>query len=337
MSARKILITGVAGFVGYHFSEAVMKRGDQVVGVDNLNSYYDPRLKQARLERLQKNSLFSFHSSDFADRGAMEQVFSEQKYDAVVHLGAQAGVRYSLENPRAYADSNLMGFLNILEGCRSQKSPHLIYASSSSVYGLNRKTPFSVGDSVDHPVSLYAATKKANELMAHSYSHLYQIPTTGLRFFTVYGPWGRPDMAYFKFTQSILKGEPIKVFNHGQMKRDFTYIEDIVESMIRLLNQPAKPSLEWNGLIPDNSTSSAPYRLYNIGNHTPVDLLYFIQVLENLLGKKAIMEMLPMQPGDVLETMADVDALEKAVQFKPQISIEEGLKRFVAWYREFYG
>lgn len=332
----KILVTGAAGFVGYHLSERFLKEGKSVMGIDSLNAYYDPNLKQARLNLLKQHPLFDFQQADFSDRSRMEEIFNQTAFDAVYHLGAQAGVRYSLENPHAYAESNLVGFLNILEGCRKQKGVPLIYASSSSVYGLNRKTPFAVGDSVDHPVSLYAATKKANELMAHSYSHLYQIPTTGLRFFTVYGPWGRPDMAYFKFTQSILKGEPIKVFNHGKMKRDFTYIDDIVESMVRLLQVPATSNSEWDSLHPDNATSSAPYRLYNIGNHAPVDLMHFIQVLERQLGKKAVMEMLPMQPGDVLETMADVEALENAVGFRPQVTIEQGLERFVSWYRQYY-
>jgi UDP-glucuronate 4-epimerase len=336
MSQKKVLVTGVAGFVGSYVADALLKKGTAVIGVDNLNSYYDPTLKQARLDRLQGREGFVFKKIDFADRVAMQSLFEQDRFDVVIHLGAQAGVRYSLENPHAYADSNLMGFLNVLEGCRAQKTGNLIYASSSSVYGLNRKTPFAVGDSVDHPVSLYAATKKANELMAHSYSHLYRIPTTGLRFFTVYGPWGRPDMAYFNFTKSILKGEPIKVFNHGKMKRDFTYIDDIVEGIVRLADLPAAVNPVWDALNPANDSSSAPYRLYNIGNHSPVDLLHFIQTLEGLLGKKAVMEMLPMQPGDVLETVADVQALEEAVGFSPKTPIEEGLAKFVTWYREFY-
>lgn len=336
MSQKKVLVTGAAGFVGSYVAHSLLEKGTAVVGLDNLNSYYDPSLKQARLQRLESRSGFEFKRIDLADRGAMKSLFEGDRFDAVVHLGAQAGVRYSLENPHAYADSNLTGFLNVLEGCRTQKSENLIYASSSSVYGLNRKIPFTVGDSVDHPVSLYAATKKANELMAHSYSHLYRIPTTGLRFFTVYGPWGRPDMAYFNFTKAILKGEPIKVFNHGQMKRDFTYIDDIVEGIVRLVDHPAVANTKWDALHPANDSSSAPYRLYNIGNHSPVDLLHFIQTLEKLLAKKAIMEMLPMQPGDVLETVADVEALEEAVGFSPQTPIEVGLEKFVAWYREFY-
>ena len=336
MSQKKVLVTGAAGFVGSYVAHALLEKGTAVVGLDNLNSYYDPSLKQARLQRLESRSGFEFKRIDLADRVAMKSLFEGDRFDAVVHLGAQAGVRYSLENPHAYADSNLTGFLNVLEGCRTQKSENLIYASSSSVYGLNRKIPFTVGDSVDHPVSLYAATKKANELMAHSYSHLYRIPTTGLRFFTVYGPWGRPDMAYFNFTKAILKGEQIKVFNHGQMKRDFTYIDDIVEGIVRLVDHPAVANTKWDALHPANDSSSAPYRLYNIGNHSPVDLLHFIQTLEKLLGKKAVMEMLPMQPGDVLETVADVEALEEAVGFSPQTPIEVGLEKFVSWYREFY-
>ncbi len=336
MSGKNILVTGAAGFVGSYVSQALLQKGITVVGLDNLNTYYDPALKQARLTRLQSQAGFHFHQIDLANRSAMEGLFKGERFDAVVHLGAQAGVRYSLENPHAYADSNLTGFLNILEGCRAQKSENLIYASSSSVYGLNRKVPFAVGDSVDHPVSLYAATKKANELMAHSYSHLYRIPTTGLRFFTVYGPWGRPDMAYFSFTKAILKGEPIKVFNHGKMKRDFTYIDDIVEGIVRLIDHPAVTNSSWNGLVPANDSSSAPYRLYNIGNRSPVELLYFIQTLEELIGKKAVMEMLPMQPGDVFETVADVQALEEAVGFSPKTPIEVGLEKFVRWYREYY-
>ncbi len=336
MSQKKVLVTGAAGFVGSYVSQALLQRGTKVIGLDNLNSYYDPALKQARLNRLQSLNGFHFNKIDLADRMAMESLFERDPFDVVVHLGAQAGVRYSLENPHAYAESNLTGFLNILEGCRKQKCGNLIYASSSSVYGLNKKTPFAVGDSVDHPVSLYAATKKANELMAHSYSHLYRIPTTGLRFFTVYGPWGRPDMAYFNFTKAILKGEPIKVFNYGQMKRDFTYIDDIVEGIVRLVDHPAAVNPNWNGLVPANDSSSAPYRLYNIGNRSPVELLHFIQTLETLLGKKAVMEMLPMQPGDVLETVADVQALEEAVGFSPQTPIEVGLEKFVKWYRDFY-
>ena len=336
MSQKKVLVTGAAGFVGSYVSQALLQRGTTVIGLDNLNSYYDPALKQARLNRLQSQAGFHFHKIDLADRVEMESLFEKESFDVVVHLGAQAGVRYSLENPHAYVESNLTGFLNILEGCRKQKCGNLIYASSSSVYGLNKKTPFAVGDSVDHPVSLYAATKKANELIAHSYSHLYRIPTTGLRFFTVYGPWGRPDMAYFNFTKSILKGEPIKVFNYGQMKRDFTYIDDIVEGIVRLVDHPAAVNPNWNGLVPANDSSSAPYRLYNIGNRSPVELLHFIETLETLLGKKAVMEMLPMQPGDVLQTVADVQALEEAVGFSPKTPIEVGLEKFVKWYREFY-
>ncbi len=332
----KILVTGTAGFIGSHLAERLLARGDEVVGIDNLNDYYDPNLKAARLERLQKNPKFRFRKLDLGDRLGIELLFREESIQRVAHLGAQAGVRYSLNNPHVYVESNVTGFLHILEGCRHHRIEHLVYASSSSVYGLNRKMPFCLEDSVDHPVSLYAATKKANELMAHTYSHLYQIPTTGLRFFTVYGPWGRPDMAYFKFTQSILAGKPIEVYNHGKMLRDFTYVDDIVEGVIRVLDQAAVPNPKWDGAVPDNSTSSAPYRLYNIGNHQPVELGHFIETLEELLGRKAEKQFLPMQPGDVLETSADVGALERAVGFSPKTPIREGLRRFVEWYREYY-
>ena len=331
-----ILVTGAAGFVGYYVSRILLERGDSVLGIDNVNDYYDPKLKRDRLARLEGGSGFRFRKVDLADRNAMAALFAEERPEAVIHLAAQAGVRYSLENPYAYADSNLGGFLNVLEGCRHNGVKHLVYASSSSVYGANTRMPFSVRHNVDHPVSLYAATKKANELMAHTYSHLYGIPTTGLRFFTVYGPWGRPDMAYFSFTRNILEGKPIKVFNHGKMRRDFTYIDDIAEGVVRVADRIPAPDPAWSGDNPDPSSSKAPYRIYNIGNNRPVELLRFIEVLEEALGKKAEKEFLPMQPGDVHATYADIDDLTRDVGFKPSTSIEDGLKRFVQWYREYY-
>jgi UDP-glucuronate 4-epimerase len=331
------LVTGAAGFIGYHVSQRLLARGDTVVGLDNVNSYYDVRLKEARLRQLETRKNFSFRRLDLADRPGMEALFRELRPQRVIHLAAQAGVRYSLENPHAYIDSNIVGFMNILEGCRRHGVQHLTYASSSSVYGANTRMPFSVGDTVDHPVSLYAATKKANELMAHTYSHLYGIPTTGLRFFTVYGPWGRPDMALFLFTEAILKGKPIQVFNQGRMRRDFTYIDDIVEGVIRVSDRVAPPDPAWNGDSPNPATSRAPYRIYNIGNNTPVELLHLIEVLENALGKKAIKEMRPMQPGDVPATWANVDALVQDVGFHPATPIEVGIQRFVDWHRSFYG
>ncbi len=332
-----ILVTGAAGFVGYYVSRILLERGDSVLGIDNVNDYYDPKLKRDRLARLEGRSGFRFRKTDLADRNAMAALFAEERPERVIHLAAQAGVRYSLENPHAYADSNLGGFLNVLEGCRHNGVEHLVYASSSSVYGANTRMPFSVHDNVDHPVSLYAASKKANELMAHTYSHLYGIPTTGLRFFTVYGPWGRPDMAYFSFTRNILEGKPIKVFNHGKMRRDFTYIDDIAAGVVQVADRIASPDLAWSGDQPDPSSSKAPYRVYNIGNNRPVELLHFIEVLEDALGKKAEKEFLPMQPGDVHATYADIDDLARDVGFKPSTSIEDGLKRFVQWYREYYG
>jgi UDP-glucuronate 4-epimerase len=307
-----------------------------VIGLDNLNDYYDPRLKLARLEQLNGTPGFQFCQTDLADRGAIARLFEGDRPETVVHLGAQAGVRYSLENPAAYVDSNLVGFGNILEGCRHTGVKHLVFASSSSVYGANTKIPFSVDDNVDHPISFYAATKKANELMAHSYSHLYRLPVTGLRFFTVYGPWGRPDMAYFSFTKAIIEGTPIDVYNNGKSKRDFTYIDDIAEGVVRCLDTVPEPNPGWNGDSPDPATSSAPYRIYNIGNNNPVELLYFIQVLEKSIGKEAIKRFTSAQAGDVPATFADISDLESAIGFRPRTSIEDGLSRFVAWYREFY-
>ncbi|MFL6247648.1 MAG: NAD-dependent epimerase [Thermoanaerobaculia bacterium] len=333
-----ILVTGAAGFIGYHTATRLLERGDRVVGVDNLNDYYDVSLKEARLERLRAYPQFAFERLDVADRTGMAELFARVRPAEVVHLAAQAGVRYSLENPHAYTDSNVTGFLNVLEGCRHQNGgvKHLVFASSSSVYGANTKQPFSEHMNVDHPVSLYAATKKANELMAHTYAHLFGLSVTGLRFFTVYGPWGRPDMALFRFTRGILAGEPIPVFNSGQMIRDFTYVDDIVEGVVRLLGTPARANPNWNGDDPDPAASSAPYRVYNIGNNTPVLLLDCINLLEECLGKKTEMNFLPLQPGDVTSTMADVSELEQAVGFRPRTPLREGISRFVQWYREFY-
>ncbi len=333
----KLLVTGTAGFIGFHVSRRLLDRGDEVVGLDNLNDYYDVRLKHDRLAQLEGRERYRFVKADLADRAAVEQLFADAKPDVVVHLAAQAGVRYSLQNPHAYVESNLVGFMNILEGCRHHGVRHLTYASSSSVYGANTTMPFSVHHNVDHPVSLYAATKKANELMAHTYSHLYRLPTTGLRFFTVYGPWGRPDMALFMFTKAILAGQPIDVYNHGRMQRDFTYIDDIAEGVVRVADRVPEPNPGWSGDAPDPGTSLAPYKIYNIGNHQPVELLYFIEVLENCLGRKAEKNLLPIQAGDVPATYADVDDLMRDVGFQPATPIEEGIARFVAWYREYYG
>ncbi|MBD1399055.1 NAD-dependent epimerase [Pelovirga terrestris] len=332
----KVLVTGAAGFIGFHLCQRLLKRGDEVVGLDNLNDYYDVNLKYARLAQIESQSNFRLVKMDLADREGIADLFRAESFDRVVNLAAQAGVRYSLINPHAYIDSNLQGFINILEGCRHANVEHLVYASSSSVYGANTSMPFSVHDNVDHPLSLYAASKKANELMAHTYSHLYGLPTTGLRFFTVYGPWGRPDMALFLFARAILAGEPIDVFNYGKMRRDFTYIDDIVEGVVRTLDHPATPNPQWDGATPDPGTSAAPYRLYNIGNNNPVELMYLIEVLEKQLGVTAQKNMLPLQPGDVPATYADVDALTTDVGFKPATPIEVGVERFVAWYREFY-
>ncbi len=332
----RLLVTGAAGFIGYHTCEALLRRGDEVIGTDNLNAYYDVSLKEARLARLLRRQGFSFVKAGLEDQTAMARLFAEAQPERVVHLGAQAGVRYSIENPHAYVDSNVTGFLNVLEGCRQRGVAHLVFASSSSVYGANLKMPFSVNDAVDHPVSLYAATKKANELMAHTYAHLYRIPVTGLRFFTVYGPWGRPDMALFKFTRAMLEGRPIEVFNNGNHARDLTYIDDVVEGVVRVLDRPAAPDPAWSGAAPSPATSNAPYRLYNIGNHRPVQLMDLIGCLERALGMTAKKEMLPMQAGDVVATYADVGSLERDVGFSPTTPIEEGIGKFVAWYREHY-
>lgn len=331
-----ILVTGVAGFIGFHTAIRLLARGEKVIGLDNVNDYYDVRLKKARLAKLKPFRQFTFTKTDLANRVKMRKLFAEQPIVKVVHLAAQAGVRYSLVNPHAYTDSNIEGFLNILEGCRHAKVKHLVYASSSSVYGGNTQMPFSIHDNVDHPISLYAASKKANELMAHCYAHLYRIPCTGLRFFTVYGPWGRPDMALFIFTKAILEGKTIEVYNHGKMRRDFTYVDDIVEGVIRTLDHPASPNPAWSGDKPDPGTSSAPARIYNIGNHQPVELLRFIEVLEQTIGKKAKKKLLPIQPGDVPATYADIEDLSRGVGFKPATPIEVGIPRFVQWYREFY-
>lgn len=332
----KVLVTGAAGFIGFHVCRYLLARGDQVVGIDNLNDYYEVELKHARLDELKPSREFRFVRMDIADRAAMASLFAAEGFERVVHLAAQAGVRYSLENPHAYADSNLLGFLNVLEGCRQAKIEHLVYASSSSVYGANETMPFGVHDNVDHPVSLYAATKKANELMAHSYSHLYGLPTTGLRFFTVYGPWGRPDMSPFLFTRAILDGQPLKVFNHGKHRRDFTYIDDIVEGVVHCLDRVAQPNAEWSGLQPDPSSSKAPWRVYNIGNSEPVELLRYIELIEAALGKTTVKELLPLQPGDVEHTFADVADLVRDTGYKPKVSVDEGIKRFVSWYCSFY-
>jgi UDP-glucuronate 4-epimerase len=333
---RNVLVTGAAGFIGYHLSRRLLDRGDRVVGIDNLNDYYDVNLKLARLAGLQDKDSFVFRRLDLADGAAVTALFAEETFDVVVNLAAQAGVRYSLVNPHAYTESNISGFLNLLEGCRHCRTGHLVYASSSSVYGANTTMPYSVHQNVDHPVSLYAATKKANELMAHAYSALYSIPTTGLRFFTVYGPWGRPDMALFLFTRAILEGAPIDVFNNGLMQRDFTYVDDIVEGIARVMDNVPVPDASWSGQMPDPATSFAPYRLYNIGNNRPVELLRFIEVLESCLGRKAIRNMLPLQAGDLPATAADIEDLAAAVGFQPKTSIETGIARFVEWYRSFY-
>lgn len=332
----KVLVTGAAGFIGFHLSQRLLARGDEVIGVDNINDYYDVNLKHGRLDQIKDHDNFTFVKCSLEDRDSIEQVFKTHQPHRVVNLAAQAGVRYSLENPQAYIDSNIVGFTNILEGCRHHGVEHLVYASSSSVYGANTKMPFSVHDNVDHPVSLYAASKKANELMAHTYSHLFNLPTTGLRFFTVYGPWGRPDMALFIFTKSILEGKPIKVFNYGKHRRDFTYIDDIVEGVIRTLDNVAAPNAAWSGDQPDPGTSKAPFRIYNIGSNRPIELMRYIEVLEENLGKQAEKELLPMQPGDVPDTYADVDALVEDVGYKPGTPLETGIANFVSWYRDYY-
>ena len=332
---RKILVTGAAGFIGYHTSQALLSGGDFVVGLDNLNDYYSADLKRARLAQIDSEN-FHFVEGDLVDREALDRLFDEHRFERVVHLAAQAGVRYSLENPSAYIDSNLVGFGNILECCRHFETGHLLYASSSSVYGANKQQPFSVYHAVDHPVSLYAATKKANELLAHTYSHLYSLPTTGLRFFTVYGPWGRPDMAAYIFTKAIFEGSPINVFNHGKMQRDFTYVEDIVEAMVRLVDHIAEPDSEFDPLAPKPATSNCPYRVFNIGNNQPEELGRFIEVLEAAIGKEANKNFMPLQPGDVVSTFADVSGLERAIGFRPKTTIEEGIQSFVDWYRDYH-
>lgn len=331
-----ILVTGAAGFIGFHLCQKLLAKGDNVIGLDNLNDYYDVQLKKDRLFHLQESPKFSFYKLDLSDRKGIEQLFVNQSFDIVVNLAAQAGVRYSLTNPHAYVDSNIVGFINLLEGCRYSEIKHLVFASSSSVYGANTRVPFSVQNSVDHPISLYAATKKANELMAHTYSHLYGLPVTGLRFFTVYGPWGRPDMALFNFTKAILTEQPINVFNYGKMRRDFTYIDDIVEGIVRIMENVPQPNTDWSGECPDPATSQAPYRIYNVGNNQPIELLHLITVLESCLGKNAKKNLLPLQPGDLLETCACVDDLVQDIGFKPNTPIEIGVERFVTWYREYY-
>ncbi|MBF0341531.1 MAG: NAD-dependent epimerase [Magnetococcales bacterium] len=332
----KVLVTGAAGFIGSHLALELLKRGDRVVGLDNLNDYYDVNLKRARLARLQDHPDFSFVRLDLQDRSGMEALFQREGFDGVVNLAAQAGVRHSLENPMSYVESNMVGFAHILEGCRHTGVRHLVFASSSSVYGANETMPFSVHQNVDHPLSLYAASKKANELMAHTYAHLFRLPVTGLRFFTVYGPWGRPDMALFLFTRAILEGKPIQVFNHGRMRRDFTYVDDIVTGVMRVLDRVPTPDPQWTGQKPDPASSSAPYRLYNIGNNQPVELLEYIAALEDALGMTAQKSFLPMQPGDVPATWADVDDLIRDVDFCPRTPIRAGIGRFVAWYREYH-
>ena len=332
----KVLVTGAAGFIGMHASLRLLERGDSVVGIDNLNDYYDPTLKQARLEQLNASPSFTFTKADVADRHCIERIFREHRPKRVVHLAAQAGVRYSLTNPHAYIDSNLQGFVNILEGCRHAEVEHLVYASSSSVYGGNTSLPFKETDSVDHPISLYAATKKANELMAHTYSHLFRMPTTGLRFFTVYGPWGRPDMALFLFTKAILEGRPIDVFNHGKMRRDFTYVDDIVEGILRVLDRPAEPDPSFKPMQPDPARSDAPYRIFNIGNSSPVQLMTYIETLEENLGRKAVKNFLPLQQGDVPASDADTSQLKSATGFAPATPVKDGIRLFVEWYRSYY-
>ncbi len=336
MPSKIVLVTGSAGFIGFHLSQKLLSQNFKVIGFDNLNDYYEVALKHSRLALLQQNRNFTFVKGDLQNRQLLEETFSNYKFDYVVNLAAQAGVRYSIENPYAYLESNIHGFLNILEACRNHKPAHLVYASSSSVYGANKQMPFSVHHNVDHPISLYAASKKSNELMAHTYAALYKLPTTGLRFFTVYGPYGRPDMALFIFTKAILEGKPIDVYNHGKMRRDFTYVDDIVEGIVRLLPNVPQANSSWNALQPDPSSSFAPYKLYNIGNNKPVELLYFIEALENKLGKKAVKNFLPLQDGDVPETFADVDDLISEVGFKPATSVEVGIGKFVNWYLEYY-
>ena len=335
MSDRAVLVTGAAGFIGFHVAQRLLRDGRTVVGLDIVNDYYDPRLKEARLEILQRDSRFSLVRLNLTDRAAIKALFAQYRFPIVIHLAAQAGVRYSLQHPHAYVDANLEGFINVLEGCRHNQCAHLLFASSSSVYGANTKLPFSVRDNVDHPVSLYAASKKANELMAHAYSHLYRIPATGLRFFTVYGPWGRPDMAMFIFAKAILDGAPIKLFNHGKMRRDFTYVDDVTEAIVRVMNRPPQPNPEWSGDRPDPGSSAAPWKIYNIGNNNPEDLMHVVSLLEKEFGRSAAKEMLPMQPGDVPATYADVEDLARDIGFRPATAIEDGVARFAKWYREY--
>jgi UDP-glucuronate 4-epimerase len=337
MASAPILVTGAAGFIGFHVVQRLLASGRAVVGLDNLNAYYDPGLKEARLTELRDHELFRFHKLDLNDRDGMAALFAEHRFTHVVHLAAQAGVRHSLSAPHDYIDSNISGFLNVLEGCRHARTRHLLYASSSSVYGANTRFPFSITQNVDHPLSLYGATKKANELMAHAYAHLFDLPVTGLRFFTVYGPWGRPDMAMWLFAAAILKGEPIRLFNGGDMRRDFTYVDDVAISVVKLIDHVAQGNAAWSGNDPDPATSRAPWRVYNIGNHTPVDLLEVVKLLEASLGRKALKELLPMQPGDVRETCADVEALQKAVGFAPNTPIAAGIENFVGWFRAYHG
>ena len=337
MSDQAVLVTGAAGFIGFHVAQRLLAAGRKVVGLDIVNNYYDPKLKQARLDILEKNSRFAFVRLDLTDRAAIELLFAQYRFPVVIHLAAQAGVRYSLENPHAYIDANIEGFINVLEGCRHNACRHLLFASSSSVYGANTKLPFSVQDNVDHPVSLYAASKKANELMAHAYSHLYHIPATGLRFFTVYGPWGRPDMAMFIFAKAILEGKPIKLFNQGNMRRHFTYIDDVSEALVRLMDHPPQGNPQWSGDRPDPATSAAPWKIYNIGNNSPEQLMHVVSLLEREFGRTAIKEMLPMQPGDVPATYADVEDLARDIGFRPATTIEDGIARFAKWYRDYHG
>jgi UDP-glucuronate 4-epimerase len=336
MPAEPMLVTGAAGFIGFHVARRLLKDGRSVIGLDNLNAYYDPALKQARLAELAKERGFRFVKLDLADRAGMAALFAEHRFRDVVHLAAQAGVRHSLVDPHTYADANLTGFLNILEGCRQAKSRHLVYASSSSVYGANTQMPFSVGQNVDHPLSLYGATKKANELMAHAYAHLFGLPTTGLRFFTVYGPWGRPDMAMWLFTDAILAGRPIRLFNHGNMRRDFTFVDDVVESVVRLVDQPAQPDARWSSEAPDPASSAAPWRVYNVGNNQPVEVKQVVRLIEQALGRTAVCDLVAMQPGDVPATYADVDALAQAVDFAPRTPVEVGVRRFVDWFTAYH-
>jgi UDP-glucuronate 4-epimerase len=336
MSNDAVLVTGAAGFIGFDVAQRLLSQGREVVGLDIVNNYYDPKLKEARLDILKRHANFSFLKLDLADRGTMKSLFAKHRFPVVVHLAAQAGVRYSLENPHAYIDANLEGFINVLEGCRHNDCKHLLFASSSSVYGANTKLPFSVRDNVDHPISLYAASKKANELMAHSYSHLYRLPATGLRFFTVYGPWGRPDMAMFIFAKAIVEGAPIRLFNHGNMRRDFTFVEDVSEAIIRLIDRPPQGNPDWSGDRPDPSSSTAPWKIYNIGNNNPEDLMHVVSLLEKEFGRTAAKEMLPMQPGDVPATYADIEDLARDIGFRPATSIEDGIARFSKWYRDYH-